>query len=245
MIIFNGFSDKEELKKYHDFASEKNISSENVFLENGQDFDAYFYAATKCTSDYILFFNSYTEIKNENWLLHYSRCLQKNPKTIISATASYQSHYSNVFITKHHKAENMSDVRHYFRLCKLYLKAIFYWRFLFKPFPSPHLRTSAFMVHRIDFLSIFPGKISNKFNAYKFENGRNSMTNLFLKKGYKALVVDKYGKTYEQEEWPQAKTFWNGDQENLLISDNQTMLYEKSSVADKKWLKNLAWGKYA
>jgi hypothetical protein len=98
------------------------------------------------------------------------------------------------------------------------------------------------MVRREEFLGADPGPLTSKFNAYLFESGRKSLTNYYLKKGQKVLVMDKHGKTYEPGQWKESSTFWINDQENLLVSDNQTRLYQESSEAARRSLTKLAWG---
>ena len=68
------------------------------------------------------------------------------------------------------------------------------------------------------------------------------MTNYYLKKGLKVLVMDKYGKTYGPDEFKNSGTFWIGEQENLLVSDNQTRIYRDADIEYRKLLTKLAWG---
>ena len=88
-----------------------------------------------------------------------------------------------------------------------------------------------------------PKPIQTKFRAYLFENGRNSITNYFIKKGLKALVVDRNGNTYNIQDWPQSKTFWIEEQQNLLVTDNQTTIYQDADKHSRRSMTKLAWGK--
>ena len=124
----------------------------------------------------------------------------------------------------------------------MYLKAMFYWRFLISPFPNPHVRTNAFMVRRKDFIELSRGAMKRKFQAYLFESGRRSLSNKIIKKGLEIAVVGKNGKRYSPQQWKESNTFWIGEQENLLISDNQTELYDKAELYYKKYLSFIAWG---
>ena len=47
----------------------------------------------------------------------------------------------------------------------------------------------------------------------------------------------------EMNNWYESKTFWNSEQENLMISDNQTEKYIKAGPEEKKFIHHLAWGK--
>jgi hypothetical protein len=243
MLMFNGVEDDMSMTEYHNYIQQENIPYEWNKMKEGQDLQAYFYAAKMCRTNYILFMNSYSEIKTGNWLLNYLAVADKFEKVIISSTASCQSHYSNVFINHKIGWEPGKDLNYHYRKYKLFIKAIFYWRILFKPFPNPHLRTNALMINREDYLAVYPGKIVSKFQAYLFESGRRGLTSQFLKKGYQVLVVDKNGTIYKSDKWSISKTFWNYEQENLMVSDNQTRLYDNSSSEQKKKLTRLAWGK--
>ena len=138
----------------------------------------------------------------------YRKAFQNNTG-IISATGSFQSHYSLVFQKNKWSYESSNGYIHNFRKYKLFFKAFFYWRFLFKPFPNPHIRTNAFMIKRELFLSIKRAVVKDKMDAYCFESGRKGLTNQLLTKGYKTLILDKSGNTYEPDQWYQSKTFWN------------------------------------
>ncbi len=85
--------------------------------------------------------------------------------------------------------------------------------------------------------------MKNKFTAYQLESGYNSITKQIIKHGYEVLIADKNGKAYKIKEWGNTNIFWNGHQEDLLISDKQTTLYKESDEKTKNKLSELAWGK--
>ena len=221
---------------------ENEISFFPLYLEGGIDIDAYFFATGQLNSEYLFFLNTSSDFLAGEWLKKYFDAFILNDAALISATASYQSYYSSVYQKNNWRWEKKYGFLINYRKFKLFIKAFLIWRFLFKPFPNPSIRTNAFMVKRSDFLKIYPGTISTKFKAYRFESGRKSMTNYFIKKGMKPLVIDKNGKTYEIEDWIKSSTFWIDDQENLLVSDNQTEIYRKSSNEERKLMTKLAWG---
>jgi hypothetical protein len=141
-------------------------------LPGGQDIDAYFFAASQIKHELILFFNSFSKITAHSWLEAYCDNLKKEVG-LISATGSYQSYYSAVFQTNNLLPDFQKGIVANFRKYKLFVKAFFYWRFLFKPFPNPHIRTNAFMVRRELFLQLKHKRLKSKFEAYQFESGRN------------------------------------------------------------------------
>ena len=242
LILFNGVKDKNELIPYYNLLSVNEISFQEFSLPGGQDIKAYQWIANKIHHKHILFLNTYAEILKDNWLLHFDNAMKKSNAGIVGATGSWQSHYTTVFKKFPLQWEFSKPARYNYRKYKLFLKAFFYWQFLFKSFPSPHIRTSSFYINRETFLKCKTKDIKTKFDAYLFENGRKSLSNKLLKKGLTLIVIDKYGATFSGKEWKESNTFWINNQENLLIADNQTKLYEQSSNEEKSKLSNLAWG---
>ena len=102
------------------------------------------------------------------------------------------------------------------------------------------------MIKRLDFLEYvntqkFP---TSKLDVHYLENGKNSLSKYFLKKNHKIGVVDKNGVFYLPSKWKESKTFKYSNQENLLISDNQTNYYEnhKKNYISKLIMNFITWG---
>ena len=112
----------------------------------------------------------------------------------------------------------------------------------FDGFPNPHLRTNAFMSKRTQLLDVRMGKVKQKIDTYEVESGHNSITAQIRGHGLRALVVDRNGTSYDENEWPTSRTYRQGSQENLLISDNQTRDYEHAGPVHRRYLSVLAWG---
>jgi hypothetical protein len=68
---------------------------------------------------------------------------------------------------------------------------------------------------------------------------------MILRAGLRPLVVGKDGRCYEKEEWHTSNTFWQGDQQNLLVADNQTNDYQNGSAERRLFLSRYAWGENA
>ncbi|MGH2831466.1 MAG: hypothetical protein ACRDK2_01720, partial [Solirubrobacteraceae bacterium] len=100
---------------------------------------------------------------------------------------------------------------------------------LFEPFPAQHLRTNAFIVERELFASLRTRPMRRKMDAWVMESGRESFTRQVQRRGLHTLVVDRDGLTYDQEQWPLSRTFWQLNQEGLLVADNQTRAYQLGS----------------
>jgi hypothetical protein len=81
-----------------------------------------------------------------------------------------------------------------------------------------------------------------KQDAYKLENGRRSITRQLQRKGLRTLVVDRHGAVYDHEQWHHSRTFWQGDQEGLLVADNQTRWYADADADRRRLLSGFAWG---
>ena len=242
IFLFNGVKDENELQPYFEYAEISKIKYKYFSLKNGQDIEAYFWVSEKLSGyTHFLFLNSFSIILYNDWLQYYVNAIELEGVGLVGATGSWQSHYSNVFHEYTIAYEFNKSFLYNFRKYKLMLKAFFYWRFLFPSFPSPHIRTNAFIVKRDVFLKLKKKKITSKFDAYLFENGRKGLSNQLRKKGYQILVVDKFGNTYEPDRWPESKTFWIEEQQNLLIKDNQTKVYCEANKYERKRLKQLAW----
>jgi hypothetical protein len=112
----------------------------------------------------------------------------------------------------------------------------------FEGFPAKHLRTNAFMADRTTFVGLRTGRIDRKMDAYLLENGHRSFTRQVQSLGLRALVVDRDGAFYDHEDWPRSRTLWQGDQEGLMIADNQTRIYANGGIDRRRLLSTFAWG---
>ena len=244
VIVFNGLAIEHPNTpdEYTGYLESRGVTAgQYLYFQNGQDIEIYRQAAATIRTGYILFLNTYSMILADDWLKHYADNFDDHTG-IISASGSWQSYYSSVYQKHPVKWEQAKGFLYNFRKYKLFIKTFFYWRFLFKPFPNPHIRTNAFMVKAQDFLEMKTGAVNTKFKAYQFENGRKSLTDFYRTKGLKVLVMDKFGNTFESPEWEKSATFWVRNQENLLVSDNQTRIYETATEEEKKQMTWLAWG---
>ncbi|HVT35522.1 MAG TPA: hypothetical protein VHE37_08060, partial [Nevskiaceae bacterium] len=112
----------------------------------------------------------------------------------------------------------------------------------FAEFPNPHLRTNGFMAAREVLLQLRVPPIRNKDDAHRFESGVHGFTAQLKGLGLRSLLVGADGKAYEPAEWPESRTFRLGDQDNLLMADNQTRTYLAADADTRRKLSNLAWG---
>jgi hypothetical protein len=112
----------------------------------------------------------------------------------------------------------------------------------FAPFPAHHVRTSSFMLAGAVLDSVGFPAIADKNDTYRLESGRNSMTAQVERLGLSAVVAGRDGIAYRAPDWPASRTFWQGEQENLLIADKQTAYYARGSHAEREALARYAWG---
>jgi hypothetical protein len=112
----------------------------------------------------------------------------------------------------------------------------------FPPFPNHHVRTNGFVVDRDVLLQVRRSAVRNKADAWRFEAGWHSLTRQIEAMGLRAVVVGRDGRSFEREEWPRSRTLWQGEQENLLIADNQTESYRAGDAELRAVLSAFAWG---
>ncbi len=242
VFILNGieFSEKKMIDEFKELIHAADIPDFEILgFEKGQDIEIYQKVSEIINADYFLFLNTYSQFKKENWLKYYVQ--NWNEKVgLIGATGSYASYYSSIIeLTKF--GLKYAPVAQKFRNIKYLLKMFLFQRNKFNRFPAPHVRTNAFFTSKKVFCTLQKGLVENKMQAYYFENGKRSMTMQILALGYKCLIIDKFGKAYDIPDWPKSNIFWMGNQEKLLVSDNQTKKYDDSADSEKKLLKKIAW----
>lgn len=112
----------------------------------------------------------------------------------------------------------------------------------FAPFPAYHVRTNAFMLERATFAKLQLRPLTRKMDAYLLESGRASFTSQVRGMGLRTLVVARDGAFYDHPEWHAGETFWRGEQQGLLVADNQTRSYANGSYDRRRLLSAFAWG---
>jgi hypothetical protein len=112
----------------------------------------------------------------------------------------------------------------------------------FAPFPSAHVRTNGLLIERETWLRACRTVPKDKLAAHRLESGRHGVTARLRASGLDVLVVGRDGRSYASKEWPASRTFWQGEQENLLIGDNQTWSYRVGDALRRRVLSGYAWG---
>jgi len=115
----------------------------------------------------------------------------------------------------------------------------------FPSFPAPHLRTNTFAVERATLDRLKLTFAQGRLRAHRLESGHQSVTRQMRALGLRTLVVDRDGASYDEDQWDRARTFWQGDQEGLLVADNQTRDYRDGDALRRTTLSRFAWGSRA
>lgn len=113
----------------------------------------------------------------------------------------------------------------------------------FPVFPNPHLRSNGFLVAKSMLLE-FDDLGNGKYDCCHFESGLNGLSARIIKLGLDLLVVGADGVGYSILDWPKSNTFRLSNQENLLISDNQTRKFFIENAYDRAVSKRMTWGDY-
>ena len=77
VILFNGCKEPEVINPYLDFLKSRKIDFAYLQLESGQDIAAYHWAASQLDTEYVLFFNTYSQIQYDNWGRNYLNAIKK------------------------------------------------------------------------------------------------------------------------------------------------------------------------
>jgi hypothetical protein len=117
--------------------------------------------------------------------------------------------------------------------------------FGFAPFPTPHMRGTAFVIEHAALGELNLFEVRTKTDTFALESGRQGITTQLEQMGCSSLVVDRAGAVYAPQEWPRSRTFMQGDQEGLLVAENQTLCYTHADLAGRRFLSTCAWGPHA
>jgi hypothetical protein len=238
LIIFKGFIGTNGTGQYTQLLKE--ISFKAIHMHDfGFDIRSFFLAVNKINKKYFCFLNSFSTIRGREWLSKLNRNLTQNGIGLVGATGSYESHYSNFLIEQ--KSIGFAKTQLARRLVHFFAKMKY--EYYFDPFPNYHIRTNGFMISQDVMRKIRHGIILSKMDAHRFESGKRSLTKQVLQMNLGVRVIGKNGEDYRMEDWCRSDTFRQGDQNNLLIADNQTNAYLDAGADLKRKLSGYAWGK--
>jgi hypothetical protein len=108
-------------------------------------------------------------------------------------------------------------------------------------FPSPHLRTNAIFLRRELYLS-FGNRFATKDDCIHFESGAGNLSQAVMEAGSQVAIACRSGHYALPADWPTARTYYSGDQEELLVTDNRTHNYQITRAKSRGRLARAAFG---
>lgn len=234
LFILKGFDDKTIPDDYRLLLNE--YPHHVIWLEDrGFDIVPYTFAAQILEQRYLCFFNSFSIILGDDWLVKLYRQVTVAGVGIAGASGSWESIYTNCRTEQLERVVPLGK-----RVARFY--DLWVRKRLFHPFPNPHLRTNGFIISRELLNRIGRKRIKTKMDAHRFESGRDGLSGSIRSMGLSLIVVGRDGRGFSVEEWPRSGTFRLGGQDNLLVADNQTRGYEDARAEQRNLLTSQAWG---
>ncbi|MDC3335997.1 hypothetical protein OAV71_05765 [Opitutales bacterium] len=195
--------------------------------DDGYDLGAYFRASNYLPEDTTLFLNSHSRFRK---------------KSSLQKIYNYSSFLSNDYLIGCSGSLSTLSKRKFNYKTILFSPLITYWnRKAVKSFPempNPHIRTTGFVCNSKKYSNFIStvGFPKSKEDCHFLESGNNSLTNYFQNK----CLVSEHG--IFQINQKIVGGFRNGNQENLLISDNQTDIYDQASSLKRRVLSYRSYG---
>lgn len=172
-------------------------------------------AAESYHSDVFVFLNSWSRPLADGWLRKLVAPLERENVGAVAATASWESFRSN--------GDGVLNR-------------------ILPEFPNPHLRTNALALRREDALRWLPRLAPMKQIEYLMESGRSSLTQKVFKERRQAVVAGRSGEWATAAGWLESGTYRSGEQEELLVADNQTDAWAAAGQPERERLRRAAWG---
>jgi len=269
LVLLNGFEPDQDLSPWREGLED--IEHEELRLERPLlDLAAYAQVSARVSAERYCFVNSWAELLADDWLGAMNRALSATGVGLVGATGSWGSirsyqrfmvglggAYSRVFPDRRRAVEMLEAIARSDPgpapppQARRGIPGLAFARALlgqsrgFAPFPVHHVRTSSFMIDGAVLRGVRLRPIADKNDTYRLESGHDSITAQVERLGLSAVVVGRDGVACRPQEWPESRTFWQGDQENLLIADKQTAYYARGSRVEREVLARYAWGERA
>lgn len=236
------------------------------FTDEGFDLGVYFAAAARLGRDRYCFLNSFSMPIADGWLARLDAAIAQPGVGLVGATGSWSSTiswmayslglpsaYRGVLpppstvrrellaLIPAQAARGRRSTREALAARLLALRLLPHEQ----TFPSHHIRTNAFMLSHRTLQRLRLPIVRSKFDTLLLEGGRSSLTQQILGLGLRTLVVDRTGTGFDHDRWDRSRTLYQGDQEDLLVADNRTVLYEQGDDSLRRVLSLLSWGERA
>lgn len=234
VVLAKQFDDVEDFAPYRQLLGDVPHKVQFV-ADQGFDLGSYFDFAANSAYHRFLFLNSLSELLATGWLARFDAALAANPGAVVGSSASMRSVTSEIGRMRFPGWPGpLQPLR----------RMLGRWRnWLWYPhFPNPHLRTNAIMLERTTIAALRIPRFVSKADTSRFESGWGNLSRQVWKQGGKVLVVDARGDVHDFAGWAISETFWAGDQQNLLVADRQTRMFEDADADRRALLNRLAWG---
>jgi hypothetical protein len=266
VLLLKGFDSEREADEAAALAA--GLDVQRLYVDDeGFDVGAYDTATDRLEHKRVCFVNSFTVVRTPGWLGLLEAALRLPDAGIAGATGSWASHWSwlrfNLGLpTPYREAfpdrawaqaqvlRLTPDTRRV--LAPVWLRhgigtarALRFFVGRFGPFPAAHVRTNGFVVERELMRSLERTPIRRKFDAFVVEGGKRSITSQIEQLGLRPLLAGADGRAYDVPDWARSGVFWQRDQENVLLEDNQTRSYRDADLELRTYFSRFAWGTQA
>jgi hypothetical protein len=267
VLAMKGFASAADAAPYLELLSD--LAPEALFFpDRGFDLGVYFAAAARLRRDRYCFVNSHSRPLVEGWLAKLDAALDRAGVGQVGAMGAWTSNmssrmyslglpsaYRSVMPPRSVFREVLGEIReervtikplaadhHPIRLRLRSMVELPEVLLGFPSFPAPHLHSNAFVIKHAALRELELPVVRSKMDTSLLESGRRSITRQLRKIGMASLVVDRAGSAFGPDEWDRSRTFWQADQEGLLVADNQSLSYTHGDLARRRLLSASAWG---
>lgn len=266
VLLLKGFADERDAEAH--VALARDLEPFSLHLPDvGFDLGAYRRAAETLPHRRLALLNSFSEVLAEDWLGILLDAMAGRGVAAVAASGSWGSQvshmryelglggpYEAVFASRsqtHEVFARLAGLPVGATASPSLLSRLHSWSVIarqlvgFAQFPAPHLRTNGLLVGRLAWLDACRNEPRDKLAAHRMESGRRGITARLRAHGGELLLAGRDGRRYRCPEWPASATFWQGDQGNLLVADNQTNAYRDGDAVTRRVLAGYAWGSSA
>jgi hypothetical protein len=245
VLAMKGFTSSAQAEPYLDAVAD--LAPQALFFDDrGFDVGVYLACAARLRRDRYCFVNSFSRPLVDGWLEKLDAALARPGVGQVGATGAWASGHSwttySMGLPSAYRGlmPPASVARALSRASTL--RGLPGTLFYYEPFPAPKLRTNTFMIAHETLMALGLFVVRNKQDAYSLEGSRECFTRRLEAIGLSSLVVDRAGDVFRSEEWDRSCTLWQGEQEGLLVADNQTLHYTHGDFELRHLLSTLAWG---
>lgn len=213
-----------------------------IVPDTGRDLSSYFYYIEQSSAQYLIFFNTSSELNSDNFITSCISLVSEPNCGAASATASWGTianpKYFLELLRRGEITFSTGIAKYMITYCQKILLRILGYK------PTPHLRTNAFACRKSFILEArryFGRNLNTRLASLMFESGHRGLSGYAQQQGLNLYVVDKYGVAHEIEKAFDSLTYANQGQVNLAVKDNRTDEYENASRSNKKKLYIATW----